>query len=146
MLRLSRRTLLFSGGAAAAIGAAGSGFVAQTLLSEGPFKRYVKTIIARRLPYLEIDAPTLERFANDLIAAWAPNTKQRLGAVLGGWGADGLSAIQPDRVDWFERRIATALLLRSNYFDPDKPAQAPFIYVGSPELLCQQANPFAQFD
>ncbi|MEM8800842.1 MAG: hypothetical protein AAGF15_12290 [Pseudomonadota bacterium] len=59
----------------------------------------------------------LDQFAIDLETAWIPNPKQRLAAFAGGFGGDIIRMFQPNRVDWFERRVATTLLRASDFFE-----------------------------
>lgn len=129
-MNLSRRTLLTSCVAVASATAIGTGFLAQTLISGSPFRTYVKRIIERRLPYVEIDPQTLDQFARDLEIAWAPNTKQRLASFAGGFGGSILKMFQPNRVDWFERKVLTTLLLSSDFFQTGAKKGSKLTYYG----------------
>ena len=48
-------------------------------------------------------------------------------------------------VQTYERRVVTWFLISSNYFETDKEPDAEFEYYGFSELVCAQANPFAEF-
>ncbi|MEO0449607.1 MAG: hypothetical protein AAFZ74_04695 [Pseudomonadota bacterium] len=146
MLNLTRRTFITSGVIISSAAAVGTGMVVNTLVGSGPFRAYVKNIIKRRLPYLNIEPQILEQFAADLETAWAPNPKQRMAAFAGGFGASMVKMFQPNRVDWFERRVATTLLKASDFFETGAHQGHKLTYYGIRDDGCSALSYLLEVD
>ena len=144
-MKITRRKLIITGAATGATGAVLAGLGAQTLYTSGPLKTYVEDILKRHVPDVDVLKETVNLFVEDLLAAGRITRKERLVSYGGGVAASGLRMANVRPVETYERRVVTWFLISSNYFETDKEPDAELEYYGFSELVCAQANPFAEF-
>jgi hypothetical protein len=130
-MKVDRRLVLAGGGALLALGGAG---LAASLHDT---RRVIGWVLRHYLGDVRVTNEALDAF----VKAFGPTFEARYSLKQTvAWLTTVAAPVDIPQVEYMERDLLTNFLLGSDFFQPDRPKDAPITFVALPQVAC--GNPF----